>query len=54
MSDNLYGAYSKDSYDSYRQNRDSSGDNAAQSRSRSRSDMNSPGDQSMNDRPGGR
>lgn len=47
-------AQAKRNYEKYRERRDRSGDQAAKARSRSRSDMNSPGDQRSGDRISGR
>lgn len=50
----LTSAQAKRNYAEYRRKRDSDGSAASRARSRSISDMNSPGDQRSNDKIGGR
>jgi len=52
--DHLYSAQDKKNYRAYRDRRDRKGDRAARAKARSRSDMNSSGDQRSSDRRGGR
>lgn len=49
-----FSAQAASNYSSYKSRRDRSGDPMSRARSRSRSDMNSPGDSRSTDRRGGR